>query len=94
MYYLWGRNKYIFRSHISKKKLREIIRLFIVDIEASKIAIIIDITHETINRILLSLRRRLSKISEQACFYGAGIMNWMNVTLESAECEGNEVAKL
>ncbi|MEE0763334.1 MAG: IS1595 family transposase, partial [Akkermansia sp.] len=29
------RNRYIFRSHISEKKFRELIRLFSLDIEAS-----------------------------------------------------------
>lgn len=67
------RNKYIFRSRISEKKFREIIRLFIIDIEATKISMITGITRKTINRILFSLRTRISKIFEQECFSESGV---------------------
>lgn len=67
------RNKYVFRSRISEKKFREIIRLFIIDIEATKISVITGITRKTINRILFSLRTRISKICEQECFSESGV---------------------
>jgi len=45
------RNKYIFRSRISEKKFREILRLFCLDIEAIKVAEITHISRPTINKI-------------------------------------------
>ena len=44
-------NKYIHRSRISEAKFREVVRLFSLDIEASKIAKISKLNHNTVNRI-------------------------------------------
>ena len=40
------------RSRISEKKFREILRLFLLDIEASKVSEITKISRTTINKIL------------------------------------------
>ena len=58
------RNKYIYRSRISEKKIREIIRLFSIDIEASKIAILTNLNRRTISDLLMMLRYRLRELCE------------------------------
>lgn len=59
------RNKYIFHSHISEKKFRELIRLFVIDMEATKITALTGLNRNTVNRILLLIRIRLAKCCEQ-----------------------------
>jgi transposase len=44
-------NKYIVRSRISEKKFREIIRLFALDIEGTKIASLTGVSRRTITKI-------------------------------------------
>lgn len=62
-------NKYLHRSRISEAKFREIIRLFSLDIEASKIAKICKLNRNTINRILQLLRIRLAEYCEDQSPY-------------------------
>ncbi|HBC89214.1 MAG TPA: IS1595 family transposase [Lentisphaeria bacterium] len=57
-------NKYIFRSRISEKKFREIIRLFSLDIEAIKIAQLTGVSRRSITRILKAVRERIAEFSE------------------------------
>ena len=58
------KNKYIYRSRISEPKFREIIRLFAMDIEATKIAALSGVSRNSINKILLATRKRLSTFCE------------------------------
>ena len=60
------RNKYIFRSRISEKKFREILRLFCFDIEAVKIAKMTGVSRPTINKMLKAIRQRIAEVCEQA----------------------------
>ena len=53
-------NKYIFRSRISEKKFREILRLFCLDIEASKVAAIAGISRPTINKLFDKFRELIA----------------------------------
>ena len=46
------KNKYIYRSRISEKKFRQILRLFCVDLEASKVSFLTGVSRVTINKIL------------------------------------------
>ena len=57
-------NKYKKRSRISEAKMREIIRLFTLDIEATKIALITKVSRNTINSIFNGIRKRISKYCE------------------------------
>lgn len=57
-------NKYIFRSRISEKKFRGIIRLFSLDIEAIKIAQLTGVSRRSITRILKAVRERIAEFSE------------------------------
>lgn len=59
-------NKYYRRAHISEAKFREIIRLFVEDLPASKIASISGISRVSINKLLLKIRCRLAVICEAA----------------------------
>lgn len=59
-------NKYYKRSHISEAKFRQIIRLFVQDLPASKIADLSGISRVSINKLLLKIRCRLAQICEQA----------------------------
>jgi transposase len=58
------KNKYCYRSRISEKKFREIIRYFAIDLEAKKIAELTQISRPTINNILEKIRERLAEICE------------------------------
>ena len=53
-------NKYKKRSRISEAKFRQIIKLFSLDIEATKIAALTSISRVTINKILLQIRERIA----------------------------------
>ncbi len=57
-------NKYIFRSRISEKKFREIIRLFALDIEATKIATLTGVSRRTITKIQKGTRERIAEFCE------------------------------
>ena len=59
------KNKYAYHSHISEKKLREIIRLFALDLEANKIAIVTGISRKTINKYIGKIRERLAEECEK-----------------------------
>jgi len=59
------KNKYIFRSRISEKKFREILKLFCIDIEAKKVAEITKISRPTINKIFDKIRVRMVEYCQQ-----------------------------
>lgn len=65
-------NKYIFRSRISEKKFREIIRYFSLDIEAIKIAQLTGISRRSITRILKAVRERIAEFSENESPFDKG----------------------
>lgn len=65
-------NKYIIRSRISEKKFREIIRLFILDIEATKIASLTGVSRRTITKILKGIRERIAEFCEADSPFDAG----------------------
>jgi len=58
------KNKYIYRSRISQKKFREILKYFAEDIEATKIANLTGISRISINKILKNIRILMSKECE------------------------------
>ena len=58
------KNKYIYRSRISQKKFREILKYFAEDIEATKIANLTGISRISINKILKSIRVLISQECE------------------------------
>ena len=62
-------NKYYHRARISERKFREVIKLFSLDIEATKIAHISRLNRNTINTILNKVRIRLAEYCEQESPY-------------------------
>ena len=59
------KNKYAKRSKISEKKIRQIIKLFSFDLDASQIAKITGLNRNTINRYLPEIRLRIAQYCEQ-----------------------------
>ncbi|WP_423908046.1 IS1595 family transposase [Candidatus Spongiihabitans sp.] len=59
------KNKYIIRSRISEKAFRAILKLFCIDIEASKTAEITDVSRPAINRIFAGIRARIAHDCER-----------------------------
>jgi transposase len=47
------KNKYIYGTHISERKTREIIKYFSHDIEAKKVAMLTGVSRPTINSFIL-----------------------------------------
>jgi transposase len=59
-----GRNRYVARSHISEAKFRAIVRLFALDLEATKVAQLTHVSRRTINRFFQALRIRMARACE------------------------------
>ena len=57
------KNKYIKLTHISERKFREILKLFSLDLPATKVAKITNLNVRTIQRIYTLLRKRILKIT-------------------------------
>ena len=66
------RNKYFYRSRISEKKFREIIRFFSIDLTASQISLATQLNLKTINKILKRLRMRIAEICEKESIFDSG----------------------
>ena len=62
------KNKYQYRSRISEKKFREIIKYFSLDFTASDISKLSKINRNTINKIINLLRLRICEESEKEIF--------------------------
>ncbi len=56
-------NKYIYRSKISERKFREILRCFCFDLEAKKVAELTNISRPTINKIYHQIREKILNLS-------------------------------
>ena len=59
-----GRNRYISRSHLSEAKVRQILRLFALDLEATKVATLTRVSRRVINRLFHQLRVRMARECE------------------------------
>jgi len=59
------KNKYANRSKISEKKIRQIIKLFSIDLDASQIAKISGLNRNTINRYLPEIRKRIAQFCDK-----------------------------
>ena len=57
-------NRYVLRSHISEAKFRQIVRLFALDLEATKVAALTHISRRTVNRFFHAFRIRLARDCE------------------------------
>jgi transposase len=65
------KNKYANRSKISEKKIRQIVKLYSIDLDASQITKISGLNRNTINRYLTGSRKRIAEFCEsQSPFSG------------------------
>jgi transposase-like protein len=65
------KNRYANRSKISEKKIRQIVKLFSIDLDASQIAKISSLNRNTVNRYLTGIRTRIAEFCEsQSPFSG------------------------
>ena len=58
------KGKYEIRSKISEAKIRQIVRLFAVDLDALQIAQIAGVNRNTVNRYLVAFRKRIVHFCE------------------------------
>jgi len=65
-------NKYKNRSKISEAKFRQIVKLFVLDIEATKIAELTGLSRKTINTVLYQIRIRIVEYCQQQSPFDAG----------------------
>src|SRR5436190_18983608 len=63
---LTGKNRYSIRAHISEAQFRRFVRLFALDLEATKIAILTKLSRRTVNRYVHALRVRMAAACERA----------------------------
>ncbi len=64
-------NKYAKRAKISESKIRQILHLFSIDLNAIQISQLTGLNRNTVNRYLKAIRIRLAQIcEEQSPFYG------------------------
>lgn len=66
------KNRYFVRSRISERKFRDILRLFCLDIEATKVASITQTSRPAINRIFDKIRMRIYEDCERNSPLGNG----------------------
>ena len=59
------KNKYIIRSKISESKFREILKYFCLDIEATKISKLSNISRQSVNKIIKNIRILIAKECEK-----------------------------
>ena len=59
------KNKYLFKSHISQAKFREILKYFSQDFNATKTSSLTSISRVTINRIFDKIRTRIINLVDQ-----------------------------
>ncbi len=58
------KNKYSKNAKISEAKIRQIVRLFAVDLNAVQIAAVADVNRNTVNKILAGIRSRIAQACE------------------------------
>jgi transposase-like protein len=59
------KNKYAIRSRITERKLRELIRYYAHDLDATTIAALSKLNRNTVNRYLLLIRLRIAELCER-----------------------------
>ena len=67
------KNRYFRRSHLSEAKFRVIIRSFALDLPASKIAELRDVSRPTINQLLLKLRIRVAQVCDASSSFSGEV---------------------
>ena len=75
------------RSRISEKKFREILRLFLLDIEAIKVSEITKISRSTINKIFMQICEIISKDCDELSILETG-------RIDTRRVKGNSIVKI
>jgi len=60
-----GSNRYVRRSHISEGKFRQLLRLFALDLDATKVTELTGLSRRTVNRYFHALRVRMAETCER-----------------------------
>ncbi len=60
------KNRYVHRAHISSAQFRQLVRLFALDLEATKVAALTGLNRNTVNRYFLTIRQRIARVCEHA----------------------------
>ncbi|MEW6545032.1 MAG: IS1595 family transposase [Nitrospirota bacterium] len=58
-------NRYVHRAHVSARQFRALVRLFALDLEATKVAVLTGLNRNTVNRYFMALRQRIARACEQ-----------------------------
>jgi transposase len=61
-----GRNRYVRQAHVSEAEFRQLLRLFVLDLEATTVAYLTGLSRRTVNRYFHRLRQRLAAECERA----------------------------
>jgi transposase len=65
------KNRYAHRSRISEAKFRQLVRFFVLDVEATKLATLTSLNRNTVNRYIKGIRLRIAAYCEaQSPFSG------------------------
>ena len=68
------KNKYAYRSRISEAKIRQLVKLFSVDLTASQIAELSGVNRNTVNRYVSAFRERIARYCEKDL--GSGLIKY------------------
>jgi len=60
------KNRYVRRAHVSARQFRTLVRLFALDLEATKVAALTGLNRNTVNRYFMALRQRIARACHQA----------------------------
>lgn len=60
-----SKNSLLFRSRISERKYREIVKYFVYDFSSTQIAELVDINRNTVNRYITLIRERIAMFQEE-----------------------------
>jgi transposase-like protein len=59
------KNRYVCHAHLSPHQFRQLLRLFALDLEATKVANLTGLNRNTVNRYFLAIRQRIARACEQ-----------------------------
>ena len=68
-----GLNRYVARSHLSEARFRQIVRLFAMDLEATKVSALTGVSRRTVNRVCHALRVRMARECERQAPLGGRV---------------------
>ena len=78
-------NKYLNHAHISESKFKEVLKLFCIGLEAKKVAELVSINRNTINRFFCFLEREFTNSVNNKAHLELEKLRLMNLILELKE---------